>query len=289
MNIKIWGCRGSIPAPSTAGLVTNRYGGNTTCVSVRIGGQLAILDAGTGLRNLGLDLHGQLPVKASFFFSHVHWDHIQGFPFFLPNFDARSSFNLYGRCDPKLKNFSGSTVASALMLQQQSLNFPVALERMGAQLNFFKAEAGAAIELPGADGTLLVTAGELNHPGSCLGYRIEHRTPKGSRVFVFATDTEHEAGPNANLQKLAKGADLLFYDAQYAPAEYPQFVGWGHSTWEHGLRECAEAGVKRMLLTHHDPLRDDWALAAMETDARTAGRKQGVEIEAAREGMEIVL
>lgn len=289
MKIEIWGCRGSIPAPSTAEFVTNRYGGNTTCVSVRFAGQLAILDAGTGLRNLGLELAQQLPVQASFFFSHVHWDHIQGFPFFIPNFDRQSSFNLYGRCQPALQDFSGSTVANALLLQQQSLNFPVALNQMGAQLHFFKIEPGKPVELKGAHGKLVVTAGELTHPGGCYGYRIEAHGTGKPKVFVFATDTEHSERICPALQDLARGADLLFYDAQYTPEEYPHYTGWGHSTWQHGLRECAAAGVKRLLLTHHDPLRDDWALARIETDARQEGRKVNIEVHAAREGMEIEL
>jgi phosphoribosyl 1,2-cyclic phosphodiesterase len=289
VKIKIWGCRGSIPAPSTAEFVTNRYGGNTTCVSISVPGQVLILDAGTGLRNLGLALAEQPGLRATFFFSHVHWDHIQGFPFFLPSFDRDSVFNLYGRSHPQLPNFGGSAVANALLLQQQSLNFPVALDQMGAQMHFFNLVAGQCVELPGNAGVLAVTAGELNHPGSCFGYRIEYRSGGKARSFVFATDTEHGDKVNANLQTLARGADILLYDAQFTPEEYPSYVGWGHSTWVHGLRECAAAGVKRLLLTHHDPLRDDWALARIETDARQEGRKLGIEVDAAREGMEIEL
>ena len=289
MRIKFWGTRGSIPTPSTTDFVTSRFGGNTTCVSVQIPGRLVILDAGSGLRNLGLQLSGQSPLHGAFFFSHVHWDHIQGFPFFIPNFDPDSSFDLYGRCDPKLEAFGGSTIAQALLLQQQSLNFPVAVEEMGAQLNFYKAEPDGKVELAGEESKLVVTAGELNHPGGCLGYRIEEHRGSEVKVFVFATDHEHGSGVHAGLQALAKDADVLFYDAQYSPEQYEKMIGRGHSTWVHGLREAEAARAKWLLLTHDDPLNDDWAIARLETDARRRGKKVGIRADAAREGMEIEL
>jgi len=289
VKIKFWGTRGSIPTPSTSSFVTSRYGGNTTCVSVQMPGRLIILDAGSGLRNLGLELSGQSPIHGTFFFSHVHWDHIQGFPFFIPNFDPDSIFDLYGRCDPKIEGFGGSTVAQALLAQQQSLNFPVSVEGMGAQLNFYKIDKGGKVELAGEEGQYVVTAGELNHPGSCYGYRIEEHGPAGVKVFTFATDHEHGASVHAGMQALAKDADVLFYDAQYSPEQYEKQIGWGHSTWIHGLREAEMAKAKWLLLTHHDPLHDDWTIARLENDARRRGKKQGIRVDGAREGMEIDL
>jgi len=289
VKIHFWGTRGSIPTPSTSSFVTSRYGGNTTCVSVQIPGRLIILDAGSGLRNLGLELSGPAPVHGTFFFSHVHWDHIQGFPFFIPNFDPDSVFDLYGRCATRHEALADSTVAQALLAQQQRLNFPVSVEDMGAQLNFHNIDEGGKVELVGDAGKLIVTARELNHPGGCYGYRIEEHGPAGVKVFAFATDHEHGANVHVGMQALAKDADVLFYDAQYSPEQYEKQFGWGHSTWVHGLREAETALVKWLLLTHHDPLHDDWAIARLENDARRCGKQLGIRVDAAREGMVLEL
>ena len=293
VKITFWGTRGSIPTPSTANFLTRRFGGNTACLSVRIPGQLLILDAGSGLRNLGLELAATVaaPLRASFFFSHCHWDHLQGFPFFPPCFDARNTFELYaGPADAG--NASGGALERTLRAQQQSL--PVPLAEMGATLNFHEMQDGASVELPGTAGKLLVTSGALHHPGGCRGYRIEAHTRAGIKALVFATDTEHQAQNSPNLQRLARDADLLVYDAQYTVEEYEGRQGvarrnWGHSTWFHGLREAREARVKRLVLFHHDPQHDDWAVARIENEARQEGRKWGLEVDAAYEGLEIEL
>ncbi len=299
MNIKFWGTRGSIPTPSTAEFVTSRYGGNTTCVSVWIPGRLIILDAGSGLRNLGLHLAREMPIAATFFFTHVHWDHIQGFPFFPPNFFKGNAFDLYGASYEHDTGVVGSVLENALRGQQRSLNFPIRVSDMPADLNFKEITPGASVTLKGRESELVVTAGELNHPGGCLGYRIEeHRVGdagKQSAAFVFATDTEHREQLDPNLQRLAKGADVLVYDAQYSMDEYegrsggPPRKGWGHSTWFHGMREAHEAGVKHLLLTHHDPMHDDWAIARIENLARKECSKLKIEVNAVKEGMELRL
>ena len=161
MIIHFWGVRASIPTPSTLDFVTSRYGGNTTCLSVQAPGVLLILDAGSGLRTLGLRLAKACPFKASFFFSHVHWDHIQGFPFFTPAFMPGNTFDLYGPAISKKPGFLSSILEKALRGQQEDLNFPVSLSGMGAKLNFFDLVDGASVTLPGTESTLVVTADVL--------------------------------------------------------------------------------------------------------------------------------
>ena len=292
MKVKFWGVRGSIPTPSTAEFVTSRYGGNTTCLSIRSPGLIVILDGGSGLRSLGLSLAKEMPVKATFFFSHVHWDHIQGFPFFIPGFVPGNSFDLYGPNINRQPGFVGSVLERALRAQQESLNFPVQLSDMPAKMTFTDLEDGATVVLQGTDAKLVITSASLNHPGGCFGYRIEEHTKDGVKVFVYATDTEHLARNNPKIQKLARGAQVLFYDAQYTEDEYHGKVGmprkgWGHSTWTRGLAEAREAGVNHLMLTHHDPLHDDWAVARIENDARREGIKFNIEVNAAYEGLEL--
>ena len=189
MNIKFWGVRGSIPTPSTPTFSTSRYGGNTTCMSVHAPGIIAIFDGGSGLRSLGLWLEPQMPVHATFFFSHLHWDHIQGFPFFRPGFVPGNTFDLYG---PKLCLHSGaSLMEEALSNQQRHYNFPVELRKMPASLKITDLDVGGRVELVGTESTLKISCGALNHPGGCFGYRIEEHRDGGVKTFVYTTDTEH--------------------------------------------------------------------------------------------------
>lgn len=293
MKIIFWGTRGSIPTPSTANFVTSRYGGNTTCVCIRIPGLVVIVDGGSGLRTLGLDLAREMPLHAVFFFSHVHWDHIQGFPFFIPGLVAGNTFDMYGPSLNKTPGFIGSVLEKALRGQQEDLNFPVRLDDMPAKMNFTDLGEGRPVTLEGSESSLVVAAAALNHPGGCFGYRFTEKRKDGSEaVFVFATDTEHPGRNNPRLQKLCRKADILVHDAQYTEDEYEGRLGiprkgWGHSTWTRALREAAAAGVKRLLLTHHDPLHDDWAIARIENEARKEGLKLDIEVDAAYEGMEV--
>ncbi|MDI7266478.1 MAG: MBL fold metallo-hydrolase [Myxococcota bacterium] len=273
LRIRFWGVRGSIPAPGPA---TAQVGGNTSCVEVRCGTDLVILDAGTGIRALGLSLAKESPVKGLLFFSHVHWDHIQGFPFFVPAFIPRNSFRLFGG-----RNVSG-TIEETLSGQMNYPSFPVRLADMGAEILFHDLREGEAVDLPGGG---RVTNARLNHPNGCYGYRIEH----GGRSVVYATDTEHYAIVDPKLRKLAAGADVLIYDAMYTPEEYagktdgvPK-TGWGHSTMDEGARIARELGVRRLVLFHHDPSQDDEAVAEKERRARVAFP----ETVAAREGLAI--
>lgn len=270
MRVRFWGVRGSI---ASAGQGTAQVGGNTSCVEVRCGDQLVILDAGTGLRLLGETLPP--PVEAHLFLSHLHWDHIQGFPFFGPAYVPGNRVTLYGpeRCAP------GGDVRAALAAQMRAPHFPVGLEVMRAALSFAPVAAGGEVRL----GAVTVRAAAAKHPNGCLAYRVEH----GGRSLVYATDTEHDAGGHvdAELLALARGADLLVYDAQYTADEYAAKRGWGHSTAEEGARLAEAAGVGQLVLFHHDPTHDDWQIARIEA----ATRARFAATVAAREGLVLTL
>jgi phosphoribosyl 1,2-cyclic phosphodiesterase len=274
MSVRFWGVRGSCPSP---GPETASFGGNTSCVEVRCGDQLFILDAGTGLRGLGNQLlaSGQ-PVHATFLFSHVHWDHIQGFPFFSPLFRKNTELNLCGRVG------HGSLV-EALGKQMSGPSFPVELDQVPAQLAFRPILPGKTLGFGPAE----VTAAALHHPNGVMAFRIDYR----GRSLVYATDTEHYSDRLDNdLVALARGADLLIYDAQYTPEEYDgragfARVGWGHSTWSEGVNVARAAGVRQLCLFHHDPSHDDGTVAAIER----AARSELPGTIAAREGMTVEL
>lgn len=253
-----WGVRGSIPVP---GPQTAEIGGNTSCVEVRCGDTLLVFDAGTGLRGLGNQLLKQMPVTVHLFFSHVHWDHIQGFPFFAPAFVPGNTIHMYGG-----RNVTG-TIETALAGQMESPNFPVVLKDLPSQLVFHDLREDEPIEV---DGAVKITPTSGNHPGGVFAYRVEYR----NKVLVYATDTEHYALPDPKLVKAAHCADVLIYDSQYTPEEYagtngagPK-TGWGHSTFEAAVALAKAAGVKQYVLYHHDPGQDDAAVRDKERRAR---------------------
>jgi phosphoribosyl 1,2-cyclic phosphodiesterase len=270
-NVRFWGVRGSIPVPGPS---TVEFGGNTTCIEVRAGSELLIFDAGSGIRSLGLELLKEMPLVVRMFFSHFHWDHIQGFPFFLPAFVKGNRYDLFGAT--KLS----STLAEALSGQMNYPNFPVSLADMAAQMQFHDLREGEAV----ACGDAVITNAQLNHPGGCFGYRVDY----GGHSVVIATDTEHYSCLDPKLLKLAERADVLVYDAMYTPEEYqgksgPARTGWGHSTWEEGVKMARAAGVKKLVLFHHDPDHDDKMIRSIETDARqvfpdTVAAKEGMVI-----------
>jgi phosphoribosyl 1,2-cyclic phosphodiesterase len=275
LRVRFWGVRGSIPTP---GQDTVGVGGNTSCLEVRCGSRLIVFDGGTGLRLLGNTLMKELPVHAAMFFSHVHWDHIQGFPFFTPAFVRGSRFDIYGG-----KNLS-STLSETLNGQMNFPNFPVTLDQMAATMVFHLFDDGQLVEL--GDG--VTVRGLLqNHPDGSYGYRLEH----DGKVIAYCTDTEHRAEPDAHVLELAKGADVFIYDAQYTPAEYSgeadkiSKVGWGHSTYVQAAELARLAGVARVVLFHHDPSQSDAAVAEKERLCRELFPRA----DAAREGMTIEL
>ncbi len=276
MRVRFWGVRGSIAA---AGPETAQVGGNTSCVEVRVsdgtadGETLVILDAGTGLRRLGESLRG--PVAAHLFFSHLHWDHIQGFPFFGPAYAPGNRLTLHApeRCAPN------GNVRAALEAQMRAPHFPVGLDAMRAELSFCAVAAGAEIVV----GAARVQSAAAKHPNGCLAYRVS----AGGRSVVYATDTEHDASGRIDRQlvELARGADVLIYDAQYTVEEYAGKRGWGHSTAEEGARLAEAAGVGQLVLYHHDPTHDDWQIARIEA----ATRARFPNTVAAREGLTLSL
>jgi phosphoribosyl 1,2-cyclic phosphodiesterase len=268
-TVRFWGVRGSIPVP---GPHTTKYGGNTPCIEIRAGRELIIIDAGSGLRALGQELLAQMPVVARMFFTHFHWDHIQGFPFFGPAFIKGNRFDLFG--SGRLRG----TLAETLAGQMSYPNFPVTLDEMAAEMTFHDLREGEAV----ACGDAVISNAQLAHPGGVFGYRVEF----GGHAVVVATDTEHYSVLDQRLVALADGADLLIYDAMYTPAEYAGSAdemprtGWGHSTWKEGVKVAQASGVRQLVLYHHDPDHDDAAIDAIEADAR----REFAETTAAREG-----
>jgi phosphoribosyl 1,2-cyclic phosphodiesterase len=273
MRVKFWGVRGSTPTPQPENL---RYGGNTSCVEVRIGDDLYIFDCGTGLRVFGRHLLREFqrrPMFAHVFVSHFHWDHIQGIPFFAP---------LYENADSQFIFHSSSRTRSlerVLGDQMASPYFPVELAEMKARRDFYDLEPGT---VPFGD-HVRITASWLNHPQGCLGFRIDANN--GS--VVYATDNEPgDPQFDKNVRALAAGADLLIYDAQYLPEEYAaRRRGWGHSHWREAVNIVMESGAKQLILFHHDPDHDDACIDQVVKDARD----YFPHVQAASEGLEIKL
>ncbi len=277
MRITFWGVRGSIPSP---GPDTVAVGGNTSCVEVRAGKTLLVFDGGTGLRLLGKTLLKEMPITAHLFFSHVHWDHIQGFPFFDPAFVAGNVIHLYGG------NNVSRTLEETLAGQMDHPNFPVHLTDMGAEMIFHDVNEEEPKEIDTGDGhKAIIRAAHGNHPQGVWAYRVDH----AGKSFVYATDTEHYAVVDPRLTKLAKDADILVYDSQYTPEEYAgtttgmSKVGWGHSTFDEAVKLAKAAGAKKLILYHHDPMQSDTAVADKERRAR----ELFPHTEAAREGLKI--
>jgi phosphoribosyl 1,2-cyclic phosphodiesterase len=264
MQITFWGVRGSIPTPGPS---TVQIGGNTSCVELRVGRAILIFDGGTGLRLLGKKLLKEMPLTAHMFFSHVHWDHIQGFPYFEPAFVAGNVFHLYGG------NNVSRTLEETLAGQMDHPNFPVHLTAMGARMTFRDLAEGEPVDIDDlVGGRVLVTNASGNHPQGVYAFRAEH----GGKAFVYATDTEHYDGRiDDKLVKLARDANVFVYDAQYTPEEYAGTAGsgatkkgWGHSTFEEGAKIARAAGARQLVLFHHDPVQNDAAVREKEKRAK---------------------
>lgn len=273
MRIKFWGVRGSTPTPERRNA---RYGGNTPCIEIRLAnGTLLILDCGSGVRALGKRLtreHGKDPIHGFVFFTHFHWDHIQGIPFFLPLYREGNMFFFHAirRKEEELKR--------AIEGQLTTPYFPVDTSAMRAVRNFYDLD-GSLINICGA----IIKSAPLYHPQECVAYRIE----ADGAVFVLATDTEPGSPPHDRwIRELAQGADMLIYDAQYTPEQLREEKrGWGHSSWLEGTRIARESNIRQLVLFHHDPDHDDKFVDGLVRDAR----QHFPEVVGAAEGMEFSL
>ena len=281
MRVRFWGTRGSIATPGPS---TFRFGGNTSCVELETSaGQRFIFDCGTGARPLGLDLmaNAPKPIRGTILLGHTHWDHIQGFPFFVPLFVPGNEFTI---CAPA---GVGRSLADVLAGQMEFTYFPVELDQLPAQIRYRDLSEGTY----DFDGVRVITQ-FLNHPATCLAYRIE----ADGAVVVYMCDHE-PFGPSLWSDPSLAGqrdaiihkndrrhadfmnhADLLIHDAQYTPEEYPAKKNWGHSTYEYAVELAAMSDVRQLALTHHDPLHDDAALEQIERRARELARRRNFTI-----------
>ena len=274
MHIRFWGTRGSIPTPGPS---TVRYGGNTACVEVRDStGALLVLDAGTGLRELGVALMGQngaRPFNVDMLLSHLHWDHIQGIPFFRPAYDPNSTLRIKG---PK----QSRSMKELLGLGMDDPFFPVDLDDIPARIDIGELADGSDEQV----GPYRVRSASIFHPAPALAYRIE----ADGKTLVYATDTEDPFSGKPNpVVKLAEGADTLIHDAQFVQSDFKPT--WGHSTIDSAIDVAARAKVKRLVLFHHDPYRSDDQLDHIGREASRAGRERlaTLEVVVAREGLEL--
>ena len=239
-----------------------RYGGNTACVEVRCGKHIVIFDGGTGLRPLGKSLlEAGDPILADIFYSHCHLDHVCGLPFFAPLDRATTNLRLWAGNllpDDSLRKALGRLFSAPL--------FPDGtFDRLTAGTEFHDFRVGATL-VPNPD--IIVRSAPLVHPGGCTGYRLEYH----SHAVAYITDTEHrsDGGLDRNIIALAQNADLLIYDCTFTQEEHSSRIGWGHSTWEEGIRLADEACVKTLAIFHHDPAHDDSFLDRLGAQAAVA-------------------
>jgi len=288
LRVQFWGTRGSIPTP---GRNTVRYGGNTPCVELRTSeGWLIILDAGTGIRELGRSLISRAngsPITGDIFLTHAHWDHIQGIPFFGPIFQRGNHFTIWGA--KALQTDIGRVVRD----QMAPVVFPVAFEKLDATIDFSE----IAEECRQGNG-YEVRAYQVRHPGGALGYRFSEQHDN-HRALVYISD--NELGPGAKydaradwrdgLIEFVRDARVLVHDTMYTAEEYDHFRGWGHSTYDEAVELALEAGVQQLVLYHHKPERGDDEVDRRVDECRAFVTRQGgrLEIVAAAEGMTLVV
>tara|TARA_B100000676_G_C18052163_1_gene831932 strand:- start:221 stop:1039 length:819 start_codon:yes stop_codon:yes gene_type:complete len=271
VKVRFWGVRGSIATPSPRHIA---FGGNTSCIEIRAGNRLLILDAGTGIRNLGNQLVKEDLSSFDILLSHTHWDHMNGFPFFTPAYNPACKIRI--QAGHLIDQGGLKRVLSGQMTQPM---FPVPLEAMNSQMDIEDFRTGETLDL---DDGIIVKTTMLNHPNGATGYRIEYE----GRSLCYVTDTEHVPGqPDRNILSLIEGADLVIYDSTYTEEEFPEKVGWGHSTWNEGVKLCQMAGAGSMAIFHHDPEHEDSFMDQVEADARSEWEN----VFAAREQMEVEL
>jgi phosphoribosyl 1,2-cyclic phosphodiesterase len=280
MQARVWGCRGSLATP---GADTVRYGGNTSCVEVRLdSGDTLVLDAGTGIRPLGAAMDLTSVRELHILLTHLHLDHLQGLGFFRPLFQPDLEVHLWGPASPV------QGLAERIAMYLSPPLFPVRLADIPAKLTFHDAP-----EEPVTIGSATVRAGNVAHQGPTVGYRIE----EAGRTLAYLPDHEPSLGVDLDDQPpawisghdVAHDADVLFHDAQYGDDEYPHHVGWGHSAMEHVMRFARKANVNTVVLFHHDPYHTDDELDQLLREALRRWETTGERVCLAREGMTIVL
>lgn len=290
LSVRFWGVRGSIPSP---GPETVAYGGNTSCVELRLGNEVLVLDAGSGIRRLGLALAPELAEKTlttTILISHTHWDHIQGLPFFRPAYNRTSRIHVLGAPGTRTK------LRAALVSQMDPIQFPVPLNSLAgiAAIDEFAADTTTI-------GSFVVRTIALNHPGGCTGFRVtaagtsvaylpDHEPYRGAIGSSDPVVAAHAHEAEAKLLGFLEGSDLLILDSQYDRTEYPGHIGWGHGCLDDSVALALRAGVESLFLFHHDPDHDDRQIDAMLEQARRQVAEAGspMRVEAARELAQIV-
>jgi phosphoribosyl 1,2-cyclic phosphodiesterase len=278
VKARVWGCRGSLAAP---GPETVRYGGNTSCIEVRTAdGQLLVIDAGTGIRGLGLSLDGNRPARIDLLLTHLHLDHIEGLGFFGPVWDEGCDLHIWGPASP------GHSLRDRVAAYFSPPLFPIHLDQIPAQVSFH--------DVPEEEweiGALRLKAQPVIHPGPTVGYRLE----ENGKVLTYISDHEPALGVDlTNVPPdwisgyaLAERADVLFHDAQYTEEEYGQRTGWGHSSIAHTVSFALITKARRIFMFHHDPLHSDAQLEAMLVRARELWGPEKNGLALAYEGMEV--
>jgi phosphoribosyl 1,2-cyclic phosphodiesterase len=257
-----------------------RYGGNTSCVEVRAGGEIILLDAGSGLRALGRSLLAEFkdrPLKLTMLLTHTHWDHIQGLPFFGPIYDSRCRLRILGRKGAR------KGLVNALTGQMESSYFPIPFHKLPSNIKIEELK-----DFNFNIGPVCGQALRANHPGLCVGYRLSLH----NRLIAFFPDTEpRHGGDDREMIEFVRDADVLILDSQYDSAEYRQHAGWGHGCVDDSVALALRAGVKHLYLFHHDPDHDDKRIDSLVKHARrlVAKQKGKLRVDAAREGMTINL
>lgn len=292
MRFTFWGVRGSIPSPGPDAV---KYGGNTPCVELWFDDNLIILDAGSGIRPLGVSLMQRYKkLEANIFISHMHWDHIQGLPFFAPFRSSENEFSIYGCEEADIQ------LDQIIADQMKTVYFPVSMDDLTAKIEFKKLYE-EEFEFAG----IFVKTMYVNHPGNTLGYRFEYK----DKILVYVSDNEPynnvirlneekiENGDeyfednNNRIIELAKDADVLIHDSQYFPDEYKDRITWGHSPFPYTVDIANAAGVKHLFLYHHDPSHSDERLEEKLNESNLiiseSGRKMNCSLARERETIEL--
>lgn len=253
-EVVVWGARGTLPGCGPAQTV---FGTETCCVEMRVAGRRLVFDAGTGIVPLGRQMGQEQTPEIDLFFSHVHYDHIMGFPFFMPLYRPETKVTV------SLGHMLDGRPAEELVADLMRAPFlPIGPKIFSAEIDYMTFRPGDVLR-PG--GGIVIRTARLNHPNGAVGYRVEY----GGCVASYVTDTEHVPGlTDEAVLSLFEDADIVFYDTSYTDAEMQRFKNYGHSSWEEGVRLAKQAGARRLVLFHHSFLRDDADLARVEAEAQ---------------------